>query len=48
MATTVNTIAVFASGVGGVICSIIGAVKAHAGETYIFPRWVAFRFVRPN
>ena len=38
-------LAAFARGVGGVVYSIIGAVKANNGESYVFPRWIAFRFV---
>jgi uncharacterized Tic20 family protein len=27
------------------ICEIAGGVKAHHGQRYSFPRWVAFRFL---
>jgi uncharacterized Tic20 family protein len=30
------------------VCEIIGSVKAHNGERFPFPMWVAFRFVKDD
>jgi uncharacterized Tic20 family protein len=38
-------LAALASGIGGWVCAILGAVKANASEKFVFPVWVAFRFV---
>jgi uncharacterized Tic20 family protein len=32
--------------VGRAVCEIIGVVKAHKGEQFTFPTWVAFRFIK--
>jgi uncharacterized Tic20 family protein len=33
-------------GIARAVCEIIGAVKAHKGEEFRFPAWVAFRFIK--
>jgi uncharacterized Tic20 family protein len=55
---TTNTAATAVAVVAGVIaltmaisrivCEIIAAVRAHRGEKYQFPAWVAFRFVKDD
>jgi uncharacterized Tic20 family protein len=43
----VVVIAELALSIARIVCAIIGCVRANKGEPFRYPRWVAFRFVKP-